>query len=260
MSLDLYQYGIGTICGTLVGFTLGLLGGGGSILAVPLLVHAVGLANAHVAIATSAVSVAANALISLVMHARRGTVVWRYAGLYCVTGIVGALLGASIGKMLDGNRLLLWFSGLMIVVAVLMLRRIKVAGDNICVFESRNAPKVLAVGAGTGIVSGFFGIGGGFLIVPGLVFSTGMPTINAVSTSLVAIVAFGSTTAATYSLSGLVDWPLAAVFVVGGAVGAIGGCGLVHRLKPYHSMLNGLFAGVILLFGIGMAWSALASG
>src|ERR1700733_4115789 len=64
MSLDLYQYGIATICGALLGFTLGLLGGGGSILAVPLLVHAVGLANAHVAIATSAVAVAANALIS----------------------------------------------------------------------------------------------------------------------------------------------------------------------------------------------------
>jgi uncharacterized membrane protein YfcA len=107
------------------------------------------------------------------------------------------------------------------------------------------------------VVSGFFGIGGGFLIVPGLLFSTGMPTINAVSTSLVAIVAFGSTTAATYSLSGLVDWSLAAVFIGGGAIGAVIGCSLVHRLKPYQSMLNGLFASVVLIFGIAMAWSAL---
>jgi uncharacterized protein len=259
MSLDLYQYGIGVLCGSLVGFSLGLLGGGGSILAVPLLVHAVGLPNAHVAIATSAVSVAANAFISLVMHARRGTVIWRYAGLYCVTGVAGAFLGASAGKALDGGRLLLWFSGLMIIVAVLMLRRSRVPSNSVSIYDGREAPKVLAAGAGTGIVSGFFGIGGGFLIVPGLAFSTGMPTINAVSTSLVAIVSFGSATAATYSLSGLVDWPLAAVFIAGGAIGAVIGCRAVHRLEPYQSALNRLFAGAILMAGLAMAWSALVT-
>lgn len=93
----------------------------------------------------------------------------------------------------------------------------------------------------------------------GLVFSTGMPTINAVSTSLVAIVAFGSTTAATYSLSGLVDWPLAAVFIAGGAIGAVIGCRVVHRLKPYQSALNRLFAGAILMAGLAMALSALTT-
>lgn len=143
MSLELYQYCVGAICGSLVGFSLGLLGGGGSILAVPLLVHAVGLTNAHIAIATSAVSVAANALISLVMHARRGTVIWRYAGLYCVMGVAGTSLGASAGKALDGDRLLLWFSGLMIIVAILMLRRIGMPSNSICIYEGRNAPKVL---------------------------------------------------------------------------------------------------------------------
>ncbi|OWO95804.1 hypothetical protein B5E41_08250 [Rhizobium esperanzae] len=257
MALDLFQYGMGTLSGALVGFTLALLGGGGSILAVPLLVHAVGLTDAHTAIATSAVAVASNALISLVMHARRGTVIWRYAGLYCATGTVGALLGASIGKMLDGKHLLLYFSGLMIAIAILMLRRISVASEDTCIFERRNTTKVLAIGGGSGVVSGFFGIGGGFLIVPGLVFSTGMPTINAVSTSLVAIVAFGSTTAATYSISGLVDWPLAAVFIAGGAFGAVLGCKLVHRLRPCQSALNSVFAGAILTFGIAMAWSTL---
>ena len=72
-----------------------------------------------------------------------------------------------------------------------MLRRISVASENSCVFERRNTRKVLAIGGGSGVVSGFFGIGGGFLIVPGLVFSTGMPKINEVSTSFVAIVALG---------------------------------------------------------------------
>lgn len=254
-SLDLYQYGAGILCGSLVGFALGLLGGGGSILAVPLLVHVVGVANVHVAIATSAVSVAANALVGLLMHARRGTVIWRYAGLYCATGMAGALLGAFIGKKLDGDRLLLGFSALMMVIAITMFRRIAVASGNTVSFVGRNAPKVLMAGAATGAVSGFFGIGGGFLIVPGLVLTTGMPTINAVSTSLVAIVAFGLTTATTYALSGLVDWPLAATFIAGGAIGAVSGCHAVHRLRAHQSMLNKLLAAAILIVALAMAWA-----
>ncbi|WP_281035411.1 sulfite exporter TauE/SafE family protein [Rhizobium leguminosarum] len=118
---------------------------------------------------------------------------------------------------------------------------------------------VLAVGAGTGVISGFFGIGGGFLIVPGLILSTGIPIINAVWTSLVAIVAFGATTAATYTLSGLVGCPLVAVFVAGGAIGAVIGCSLVHRLNPCQSTLNGLFASVILILGVAMAWSRMTA-
>src|SRR3546814_5839415 len=79
-----------------------------------------------------------------------------------------------------------------------------------------NAPKVLGYGLGTGGFSGFFGIGGGFLIVPGLIASTRMPILNAVGTSLVAVTAFGLTTALSYAASGLVDWTLASVFIVGG--------------------------------------------
>ena len=78
---------------------------------------------------------------------------------------------------------------------------------------------MLGYGLGTGIFSGFFGIGGGFLIVPGLVASTSMPIINAVGTSLVAVTAFGLTTAANYAFSGLIDWALAGVFITGGIAG-----------------------------------------
>lgn len=252
ISLDLYHDVLGMMSGILVGFTLGLFGGGGSILAVPLLINIVGVANAHVAIATSAVAVAANAAVSLLLHARHGTVQWKYAGLYCSTGVFFAFLGTLLGKALDGPKLLILFGGLMIVISIAMFRRRGMIDISPAKFSMRNAPKVLSMGAGTGALSGFFGIGGGFLIVPGLIFSTGMPTVNAVATSLVAIIAFGITTAVSYSFSGLVDWQLALIFLTGGALGAVAGCSTVNMLKNYQSLLNLLFAGLVLLVGSGM--------
>src|SRR3546814_19672553 len=94
-----------------------------------------------------------------------------------------------------------------------------------------NAPKVLGYGLGTGGFSGFFGIGGGFLIVPGLIASTKMPILNAVGTSLVAVTAFGLTTALSYAASGLIDWPLAAVFIAGGLAGGIAGARAARQLS-----------------------------
>lgn len=108
--------------GSLVGFSLGLVGGGGSVLAVPLLVYLVGISNPHVAIGTSAVAVAANALLNLANHARAGTVKWRCAAVFTVAGVLGALAGAWFGRQVDGEKLLALFAVLMMVVAGLMLR------------------------------------------------------------------------------------------------------------------------------------------
>jgi len=108
--------------GGIVGFTLGLVGGGGSIMAVPLLVYVVGVASPHVAIGTSAVAVAASAAANLVGHARAHTVKWNCAAVFALAGIVGAAVGAHFGKLIDGARLLTLFGALMIVIGVLMLR------------------------------------------------------------------------------------------------------------------------------------------
>src|SRR6186713_36827 len=98
MQLDLAQYLLGAMSGGLVGLTLGLFGGGGSILAVPLMVYVVGVADPHVAIGTSAVAVAANAAVNLANHARRGNVRWRCAFVYSAAGVGGAFLGSLAGK------------------------------------------------------------------------------------------------------------------------------------------------------------------
>jgi uncharacterized protein len=116
------QAGLGVASGALVGFSLGLIGGGGSILAVPLMVYVVGVGDAHVAIGTSAIAVAANAAINLWNHARGGTVRWSCALPFAAAGIAGALVGTIFGKLLDGRKLLELFALLMLVIAVLMLK------------------------------------------------------------------------------------------------------------------------------------------
>src|SRR6202020_1552056 len=113
---------LGLASGALVGFSLGLVGGGGSILAVPLMVYVVGVSDAHVAIGTSAIAVAANAAINLSTHARNGTVRWSCALTFAAAGIVGALIGSIFGKMLDGQKLLALFALLMLSIAALMLK------------------------------------------------------------------------------------------------------------------------------------------
>lgn len=240
-------YALAALSGVLVGFTLGLVGGGGSILAVPLMVYVVGVKNPHVAIGTSALAVAANALAGLANHARAHNVNWRCGGAYAAAGVVGALAGSTLGKAVDGQKLLFLFALLMVVVAVLMFRGRGRQGVEGVVCNRDNFPKVASFGFGTGMLSGFFGIGGGFLIVPGLVASTSMTMFRAVGTSLVAVSAFGLTTAFNYAASGLVDWPLAGSFIAGGIAGSVIGTAASHRLSEHKGRLTTLFAGLVLI-------------
>jgi Predicted permeases len=253
MLLEPLQYLLGAFSGGLVGFTLGLFGGGGSILAVPLMVYVVGVPVAHVAIGTSAFAVAANAATNLVTHARKGNVIWRCALMYTVAGVAGALLGSTLGKAMDGDKLLFLFAILMLVVGALMFRGRGNPGIPGATCNREKAPKVLGYGGLTGAFSGFFGIGGGFLIVPGLVASTGMPILHAIGSSLVAVTAFGLTTALSYAFSGLVDWPLAAVFIGGGVLGGLVGARVAGMMSSKKGLLNTAFAGLIVLVAIYMA-------
>jgi uncharacterized membrane protein YfcA len=243
--VDLLHYALGLGSGGLIGFSLGLIGGGGSILAVPLLVYVVGVKTPHAAIGTSALVVAANALLGLLGHARAGTVKWRCGGMYATAGILGAFLGSSAGKAINGQSLLFLFALVMIVVGVLILRSRRDLGRADVVCHRENAPKVLSFGLGTGLFSGFFGIGGGFLIVPGLIAATGMPMLNAVGTSLVAVTAFGLTTAFNYALSGLVNWGVAAVIIAGGIAGSQIGARAAKRLSSTAGQLKTIFAFLI---------------
>jgi len=241
--------------GSLVGFTLGLVGGGGSILAVPLLVYVVGVASPHIAIGTSAIAVAVSAASNLAGHARARTVKWPCALVFAVAGIAGAAGGAQLGKMVDGSRLLMLFGVLMVVIGLTMLRPRKSGGNPDVKLTRETMPKLLplliGVGFAVGALSGFFGIGGGFLIVPGLMGATAMPLINAIGSSLVSVTAFGLTTAVSYAWSGLIDWPLAFLFIVGGALGGLLGIRLAHHLAAgYKHALTLTFSGIVIAVGL----------
>ena len=242
------------ISGSAVGFTLGLVGGGGSILAVPLLVYAVGVGSAHVAVGTGAVAVAAAAALNIAGHARAKTVKWPCALVFTAAGILGAAGGAHLGKMMDGGRLLMLFGVLMVVVGLAMTIPRKSSGNPDVRLTRETMPRLLPLLIGAGLLvgglSGFFGIGGGFLIVPGLIGATAMPLINAIGSSLVAVTAFGLTTAASYAWSGLIDWPLAALFILGGGLGGLIGTRLAHRLAGHKRTLTLVFSGLVVAVGL----------
>ena len=248
---------LATGSGGIVGLVLGLVGGGGSILAVPLLLYVVGVASPHVAIGTSAIAVSASALGNLLTHWRLGNVKWRCAGVFAAAGVLGAFAGSTVAKAIDGQKLLALFGVVMIVVGVVMLRTRDAGGNPQVRLTGETAkellPLLLAVGFGVGAFSGFFGIGGGFLIVPGLRLATGMPLTFAIGTSLVAVAAFGAATAASYAISGMVDWWLAGLFVAGGVIGGSIGTALGKVLATRRQMLGTVFASLVIAVGLYIA-------
>jgi uncharacterized membrane protein YfcA len=240
--------------GGVVGFALGLLGGGGSILAVPLLLYVVGMRDPHMAIGTSALAVAVNAFANLIPHSRAGNVKWPCAVVFALSGVTGAAIGAALGKAVDGTRLLFLFGLVMIAVAAAMLSPRAGAGNPGVRINPTIAIRLVFIGALVGLLSGFFGIGGGFLIVPGIMFGAGMTTINAVGSSLVSVGAFGLTTAISYAFAGLVDWRIAAFFITGGIFGGLVGVSLSGYLAGRRTLLTRIFAAVVFVVAGFVLW------
>jgi len=253
--VDLLTVGSGSI----VGFALGLLGGGGSILAVPLLIYVVGMRSTHMAIGTSALAVSVNAFANLIAHSRAGNVKWPCAFVFALSGVAGAAAGAALGKMVDGQKLLFVFGLVMVAVALAMLRPGAPQGNSAVRIDATIAMRLVVTGLVVGLISGFFGIGGGFLIVPAIMLGSGMATLNAVGSSLLSVGAFGLTTAVSYATAGLVDWHVAAFFVAGGVGGGLAGVFLARRLAARKSALTRVFAVVVLAVAAFVLWKASAA-
>ena len=152
-----------------MGFLLALTGGGGSIVCVPLLLYMVKVPDTHLIIGTSAMSVAINALVNLAAHAAKGNVRWQTGVVVSLVAVMGALAGSQMGKITDGHYLTLPFSLLMLVVAGLTLKKSPCRHSchpHAAVHPAIVWPSVLALGG----LAGFLGIGGGFLVVPALVW------------------------------------------------------------------------------------------
>lgn len=250
--MTLAQQILAVLSGGLVGFSLGLLGGGGSILAVPLLLYLVGYHDPHVVIGTTALAVALTAYANLLPHWRAGNVLWQPALAFAIPGAIGAAVGASVGKLVGGKQLLFLFALLMVAVAITMVRKrpdVKPGPE-----RSGRAMllRVVPVSLAVGLLAGFFGIGGGFLIVPGLMFATGMPMLSAIGSSLVSVGAFGTTTAITYALADKVNWLIALEYFAGGVLGGWIGAWLAVRLSKQKQALTRIFAAVVLAVAVYM--------
>lgn len=248
---------LAVLSGAAVGLILALIGGGGSILATPALLYIVGVANPHVAIGTSALAVSVNAFANFLNHLRRGNVKWKCAVVFAAAGVIGAAIGAAIGKNTNADILLPLFAVLMIVVGIAMLIPRKHEGDGDVVLNAKNAPKLVGYGLGVGLLSGFFGIGGGFLIVPGLIGATGMTMIQAIGSSLFSVGAFGATTAGSYAFDGLIDWRIALLFIGGGLAGGLIGASFATHLSKQRGALQRVFAGVVFAVAAYMLYRSL---
>lgn len=256
--MDVTSLGLAALGGAVIGLLLGVFGGGGSVLATPLLLYLVGVRDPHVAIGTSAAAVAVNALVGLGAQAKAGRVKWPCALVFGGAGLVGSLAGAHLAKMIDGQQLILWFAGAMALVGVSMLLPKKGEGDPEVRLNAALTRKLAPLGLLVGLAAGFFGIGGGFLIVPGLMAATGMTLANAAASSLVSVVLFGTATSASYAASGLVDWPVFIALVAGGGIGALAGGPIAARLAGKAALARRGFALMVLATAGYVAWRSLA--
>lgn len=207
----------------LIGLALGLLGGGGSILTVPILVYAAGL-DAKAAIATSLLVVGVTSAAAAVAHARAGRVRWRTGLLFGAAGMAGAYGGGRLGALIPGSWLLTGFGILMLATAVAMIRGRKQSAG--ATHGELPALKIVAEGVVVGVVTGLVGAGGGFLVVPALVLFGGLPMDVAVGTSLLVIAMKSGAGVAGYLHSVSIDWGLA----LGVTTAALIGSGLGARL------------------------------
>jgi uncharacterized membrane protein YfcA len=222
---------VAVLLGTVIGLSLGAIGGGGSILTVPMLVYIIGQ-DAHTATATSLAVVGATALAGAIPHWRAGRVSLPTALPFGAAGIGGAFVGAWANHLLPGALILGLFGVLMLVVAARM-------------FFSKRGPfkpkasaasgwirwaRIIGAGLIVGVMTGFFGVGGGFLIVPALVLVLGLSIREAVGTSLVVIAINSASGLLAHLRYGGLDLATLGLFVVGGTLGALAGALVSGRL------------------------------
>jgi uncharacterized membrane protein YfcA len=291
------------LAGAVVGFSLGLIGGGGSILAVPLLIYVVGVANTHVAIGTSALAVGVNALINMIHHKKAGHVRVKEGVVFAIPGAVGTIIGAQLGLLTSSEDLLILFAVFMTILSLFMLLKSRAGSNNdkkqeekgllshhhpensgldktnndfedrieedknyneshnsetsaskhflTSILQDKKFYRLLIVGFVVGIGAGYFGIGGGFIIVPALMHTIpGLTIIDAVGTSLISVSTFGFLTATRYSLNGEINWFIALLFIAGGVVGGFYGTRMSSKISKER--LQKIFAIVLFVVGVYM--------
>jgi uncharacterized membrane protein YfcA len=233
-----------------IGLSLGLLGGGGSILTVPALVYLAGV-DTKQAIAMSLFVVGVTAAVGLVPHARAGRVQWRTGLLFGAAGMAGAYAGGRLAAYVPGTVLLAAFAVMMIVTAVAMIRRRNAAPREPHSHPARRPiGKILAEGVAVGLATGLVGAGGGFLVVPALVLLGGLSMPAAIGTSLLVIAMKSGAGLAGYLASVSIDWPLTLAITALAVAGSLAGARLTGKVDP--DTLRRAFGWFVIVMGAGV--------
>lgn len=230
----------------LVGVSLGLLGGGGSILTVPILTYVLGMPPKE-AIAASLFVVGTTAIVSVISHARAGRVAWRTGIIFGLAGMTGAFVGGLLGGYIPGAILMLLFAAMMVATAVAMIRGRKKGGGEGAERGHLPIVRILLDGFAVGLVTGLVGAGGGFLIVPALVLLGGLPMALAVGTSLLIIAMKSFAGLGGYLLTVQLDWPVVLGVTAAAIVGSFIGARLVG-IVPEKALRQG-FGWFVLAMG-----------
>ena len=252
---------LSVVFGGLVGLLLGLVGGGGSILTVPILVYVIGL-DVQAATATSLAIVGASALAGAIPHARAGRVNVHVAVFFGLFGVVGAFAGTWLNQRVAGPVILLTFGLLMLAVAARMWSRRPVTATGGATTDQGKTLnwKIPLAGLLVGLLTGFFGVGGGFLIVPALALALGLPMAAAVGTSLAIIAINAVSGLAAHAGTLELDVAVAALFIAGGlAGGLIGGRFAGHVDEKLLARGFALLVSLIGAYLVAQNWLALTT-
>ena len=229
-----------------IGIVLGMLGGGGAILMLPMLVYAIGV-EAKTAIAMSLFVVGATSVVGTTMHARARTVRWTAGGIFGITAMAGAFAGGRIAHFVPAAALLVLFGIVMIVTAIAMLRDQKVAAKD---EHELRVGRILGLGAAVGVLSGLVGAGGGFLIVPALVLFGGLSMRESIGTSLFVITLQSFAGFAGHVTHVSIDWTLMLGIAGAAAAGSIIGASASKLMDPKR--LRRAFAWLVVAMGLFM--------
>lgn len=237
--------------GLAVGIVLGIVGGGGSIIAVPALVYGVAMSPAQ-AIPTSLLVVGISSLAALLPKLREG-LNWPVIALVGGAGIPAAWAGAAVGKLLDPNILMLAFAVIMVAAGIRMLSKPRESEGSCSTGPNRAfrscAPKAVGAGLLVGFLTGLLGVGGGFLITPALTIFLGLRMKQAVGTSLAIIVVNSAAGFSAHAAGYTIDWPTTLAFAIPAIVGSVVAARLARRLHDKHIRIS--FA--VLIFAVA-AW------
>lgn len=245
--LTCFQNILAVWAGMVLGMLFAIAGSGGALLAIPLMFYVVRLKNPHIVLATAAAVITATAIIGALSQARQGPVQWKHISVITLTGMGGMTVGRLLGDNVSTHVMLLGIGALMLINAVILVPALGTPA--IQDQDGQNTvhwARMIPIGLAIGMIGGVFGVGGGFLVFPGLI-AVGMPMASALGTSLISTGTMNVANLMHYAVAGTIDWRVVADYVLGSVIGTQ----VIHRVRVLSS--RGRVAGWLVIMALASA-------